>query len=182
MIDLIIKALYFFLPAYFANMSPPIITNIKFIKKINKPIDFKRTINNKRIFGDNKTIIGFLSGIIFALIIFSIQQYLFNFDFFHRISIIDYNKFNPLFPLLLGFGAMFGDLIKSFVKRRLNISSGSSFPIADQLDFVVFALIFSSFIYLPDFKIILILLILTPFLCILINLIAFKLKLKKVWY
>ncbi len=182
MINLIIKALYFFLPAYFANMSPPIITKIPFIKRINKPIDFNKSINNKRIFGKNKTIIGFISGIVFSLIIFLIQKYLFNFDFFQNISIINYKEFSLLLPLLLGFGAMFGDLIKSFIKRRLNIPSGSSFPIADQLDFVIFALLFSSFIYLPNFKIILTLIVLTPFLCILINFIAFKLKLKEVWY
>ena len=182
MIDLIIKALYFFLPAYFANMSPPIITKIPFIKKINKPIDFNRSINNKRVLGNNKTIIGFISGVISALILFQIQKYLFNFNFFQNISILNYKEFGLLLPFLLGFGAMFGDLIKSFIKRRLNILSGSSFPIADQLDFVIFALLFSSFVYLPSFKIILILIVLTPFLCILINFIAFKLKLKKVWY
>ena len=36
-----------------------------------------------------------------------------------------------------------GDLFESFIKRRLNLNPGSSFPIADQIDFILGALIFS---------------------------------------
>jgi len=182
MIQTILQAIYFFLPAYFANMAPPIVFNIPFIKKINYPLDFKRNLFKKRIFGDHKTILGSLSGILISPLIFLIQKYLFNFDFFQSISLINYNEFNLVFPFLLGLGAISGDLIKSFIKRRLNIKPGASFPVFDQLDFVIGALTLSYFIYLPSISIILTLIILTPILCILINFIAFKLKLKKVWY
>ena len=178
----IIKAVYFFLPAYFANMSPPLVFNIPFIKKINYPLDFKKTLFSNRILGNNKTIIGSISGILASLIIFQVQKYLFNFNFFQNISILNYSQLNLLFPLLLGFGAIFGDLLKSFIKRRLNIKPGASFPIVNQLDFVIFALLLSSLVYIPSIKTTIILIILTPFLCILINFIAFKLKVKKVWY
>ncbi len=181
-LELILKAIYFFLPAYFSNMTPPVIVNIPFIKKFNFPLDFKKILFKKRIFGDNKTIIGSISGIIASLIIFQIQKYLFNFNFFQNISIINYNELSLLFPFLLGFGTVLGDIIKSFIKRRLNILPGASFPIADQLDFVIFALLLSSLIYIPSINIILVLIIITPILCLIINFIAFKLKLKKVWY
>ena len=38
---------------------------------------------------------------------------------------------------IMGFGAILGDAIGSFTKRRINLKSGAPFPIVDQVGFVV---------------------------------------------
>ena len=46
-----------------------------------------------------------------------------------------------LIGFLLGFGALLGDALGSFLKRRLGIGRGKPAPILDQLDFIIVALI-----------------------------------------
>ncbi|MHA1723580.1 MAG: CDP-2,3-bis-(O-geranylgeranyl)-sn-glycerol synthase [Promethearchaeota archaeon] len=89
---------------------------------------------------------------------------------------------------LCSYGAAIGDLLGSFLKRRFNIQSGEPFWIIDQLDFVVCALLFTiipnlifpSLFILPDVNIILFLIILTPTVSILSNVVAYFLNLKNV--
>ncbi len=50
-----ISCLYFFLPAYFANMTPPLVKNLQIFDFLAKPVDFGKSIKGKRIFGDHKT-------------------------------------------------------------------------------------------------------------------------------
>ncbi len=81
---------------------------------------------------------------------------------------------------LLASGAITGDIVKSFLKRRINIERGKELLILDQLDFLIGALIFASFITKIPLKTIIILLILTPVVHRLANILAYNLKLKKV--
>lgn len=172
---IILEALYFFLPAYFANMAPVFASRI-FGDKFITSIDFNKTIGGKRIFGDHKTWRGLFSGIVVALLVVYLQSILYQFNFFHNISLIDYKSESIfIFGILLGFGALFGDIVKSFFKRRVGIKSGGSWPIFDQLDFVVGALLFVAIIYIPTWQHILILILFTPFLHWLTNVIGYKL-------
>jgi CDP-2,3-bis-(O-geranylgeranyl)-sn-glycerol synthase len=50
---------------------------------------------------------------------------------------------------LLSIGALTGDLLGSFFKRRANIKSGGPSPMLDQLGFVIVALIAGSFFLRP---------------------------------
>jgi CDP-2,3-bis-(O-geranylgeranyl)-sn-glycerol synthase len=101
----------------------------------------------------------------------------------------------PIGILMLGFrivfcsyGAAFGDIAGSFLKRRFDIKSGAPFWVVDQLDFVVGAIIFASipalffpgFYFIPDINIIIFLLILTPSVSFIANTIAYLIKLKDV--
>ena len=131
------------MPAYFANMAPVIVKDI--FNKLAIPIDFGKKINGKEIFGKNKTFRGFIFAVVFGVIIAFLQFLLYRFDYFKMLSFIDYSNWLVL-GILFGFGAIFGDLVKSFFKRRLNISPGQRFVPWDQLDFVVGALVFVSFI------------------------------------
>jgi CDP-2,3-bis-(O-geranylgeranyl)-sn-glycerol synthase len=88
---------------------------------------------------------------------------------------------------LCGYGASIGDLVGSFLKRRFNISSGAPFWLVDQLDFVIFSIILGAipalFIpgYLaPDINIIIFLIILTPSVDIIANVVAYVVELKEV--
>ena len=67
---LLLSCFYLMLPAYFANMAPVIVKKINFL---GIPIDFNKKINDKPIFGKNKTFRGLIFGIIFAMIITYLQ-------------------------------------------------------------------------------------------------------------
>lgn len=147
MIKLIIGSIYFMLPAYIANMSPVLLKN--YFKSLNVPVDFNKRFLGKPIFGKNKTWRGIIVACLTAVIVFYIQMLLFNFDIFKEISLFDYSNQTIFLGFLLGFGAIFGDLVKSFFKRRLNKKPGERWIPFDQLDFVVGALLFSSIVYTP---------------------------------
>lgn len=131
------------------------------------PLDFKKKFMGKRIFGDHKTIRGTAAALIIGIIAGALEGLAFPFMF--KISI------------LLTIGAVFGDLLGSFIKRRLNYKSGKSFPIMDQFGFVVFAIIFAFGMgNLPTWYGIAFILLLTGIMHPLTNLGANKLKLKSV--
>jgi CDP-2,3-bis-(O-geranylgeranyl)-sn-glycerol synthase len=159
-LNLIIAAIWFILPAYFANSSPIIFGKIF---KGKFPIDFNKKWNKKPILGKGKTWPGFFGGILVGTFIGILQ-----------------GRF--LAGLLLSIGALVGDLVKSLIKRRLNIASGKPWPIIDQLDFIIGALLFVSIVELPSIEIVVIVLVLTPVFHVATNTIAYLLKIKKVWY
>jgi len=51
--------------------------------------------------------------------------------------------------ILMSFGALTGDIIGSFIKRRVNVKSGDPSPFMDQLGFILMALIFAYPIIQP---------------------------------
>jgi CDP-2,3-bis-(O-geranylgeranyl)-sn-glycerol synthase len=168
MVLLIIQALYYFLPAYFSNMAPVIFRRINILPQ---PI-------NKSLFGTNKTWGGLLYAIILGTAIFSIQKLIH--PFLPSLSILNYTQESLLLGFLLATGAILGDLIKSFFKRRLKKKPGTPWFPFDQLDLVVGALVLSAFVYMPDIKITITLFFITPILHFAANYIGFVLKLKSV--
>ena len=120
-----------------------------------------------------------MAGLVFAFIVFTIQKWLYQIPFFERISLIDYSQYGALFGFLLGSGAIFGDLAKSFFKRRLNIPPSKSWIPFDQLDWVLGALLFSFVLYIPSWQIVLTIIFLGLILHPLMNYLGFLLKLKE---
>ena len=173
---MILEALYYFLPAYFANIVPPL---FKWLPILDKPIDFNIKFKGRPLFGSNKTIRGLIVTCIFGVLIFYLQKLLYLQPFFQSISIIDYPNQPLILGLLLGFGAIFGDLAKSFFKRRAGIISGKPWIPFDQLDFVVGAFIFSSLIFVPQTAIILTIIILSPLLQIIFHYVGYLLRINK---
>ena len=170
----LLKCFYLMLPAYFANMAPVI------VKKINLfvlPIDFNTQMNNKPVLGKNKTFRGFIFGVIFSIIIVYVQFLLYNIDFFKNISFFNYQNW-LLFGFLMGFGALTGDLVKSFFKRRLDLKPGAKFIPFDQTDFVVGALVFIAPIFNLTLKIFITSLLLSFVLHIIVNHLAFYMKIR----
>ena len=84
--------------------------------------------------------------------------------------------------ITLGGGALIGDACGSFIKRRLKLESGRPAPILDQLDFVVGALVFASLIVVIPVEMIVVILVISVFLHLGANIIAYLLGIKKVWY
>jgi len=90
------------------------------------PIDGGRSFTDgKRVFGDGKTVEGFLLGILAGTTV-SLIQY-----FFSRII------YQILLGVMLSVGALLGDLVGAFIKRRLGLPRGHPAPLLDQLDFVL---------------------------------------------
>jgi CDP-2,3-bis-(O-geranylgeranyl)-sn-glycerol synthase len=180
-IKLILESIYLVVPAYFANMAPVIANKLKILKHTDTPIDSNIALKDgKPIFGRNKTYRGFIVGIIMGIIAAYIQLFLYNIEFFKSISIIDYS--NPiLIGFLMGFGAIFGDLIKSFFKRRLKIGSGEKFIPFDQIDFIFGAYILIVPFYYREISLYLFLssVIASFFLHIVVNHISFYLGIRK---
>jgi len=126
--DEVVLLLVFLIPIYVANALPvvlgggaPLDMNVKFIDK-------------KRVFGESKTIRGFVAGVAGGTVIAGIISLFLVLPFFPNAQ----SQF--LAGFVLSFGTMLGDAFGSFMKRRLGIAPGKPF-ILDTLIFVVFALI-----------------------------------------
>jgi CDP-2,3-bis-(O-geranylgeranyl)-sn-glycerol synthase len=159
LIDTLARALVFILPAYCANAMPVLLGG-------GRPIDGGKLFPDDRpIFGAHKTIRGFFSGLIVGTLVG-----------FGLSLVINYS-------VLLGFavslGALLGDLFKAFAKRRLGYAPGASLPVADQLDFVLGALLFSLPVSQPSWQVVIVVLIITPPIHLLTNFVAYQLGVKK---
>ncbi len=113
-----------FIPAMVSNGSATLISR-------GRPLDLgKFFIDGRRILGDGKTLEGFFLGLYYGV------------SFVITIGVI---KEDPgLIELGLGscLGALIGDIIGSFIKRRLGMERGKKAPILDQLDFAIGATLF----------------------------------------
>lgn len=164
---------WFFLPAGIANMVPVL---FKWLPFASTPIDFNKKMGGLPVFGPHKTYRGFLVGIIFAIATVYLQKAI---TPGRSYWLVDYTNISAVsLGFLLGFGALAGDLIKSFFKRRIKIPSGYTWVPFDQIDWVVGALLLSSLIV--DFKTSQVILALLIFgiLHPIFNLIGYGLKIK----
>jgi len=166
------------LPGIFANMAPVLFRNVEFL---DYPIDFNKKWKGKPLFGSHKTYRGFFFGILLSVIVVYVQSMLFHsYVIFRELSFFSYLDINfLLLGFLIGFGALFGDLVKSFFKRRFGVKPGDSWFPWDQLDSLLGALLFISFVYVPSWQVIVFLLIAVPVLHILINHIGYYLHMRE---
>jgi CDP-2,3-bis-(O-geranylgeranyl)-sn-glycerol synthase len=148
-----LKALWLLLPAGFSNMSPILAARV--FPKWNTPIDLGKYWRGKMIFGSHKTYRGLLSGTVVGTLVFAIQQWLFKSNGMVRdLSSFDYLSVSVFFGTWMGFGALMGDLIKSFFKRRFEIAPGKSWTPFDQIDWVIGSLLCTSIVFLPNLQLI----------------------------
>jgi len=177
MFEVLLKVIWVLLPAYTPN-------NFAVILGGFKPMDFGRKfLDGRRILGDGKTFSGFFGGILGGILTANLQRVIEIQTGVRILSALPYNEFFCL-TLAFSFGSMLGDAAGSFVKRRFGFERGRSFPLVDQLSFLLFALAFASltraFWKLFGITEIAIAIVITPLLHLFVNLLAFKLKLKEV--
>ena len=168
-----IELLLLILPAYASNGAPVVFGG-------GRPIDFGLAfVDGKRLFGNSKTLRGFVSGLIVGTILGTFVAV--------SVSFLPWLSFQDKIALAFftSLGAMAGDLMGSFIKRRLGLQPGSQYFLLDQLLFVITALLF-AIAYAPRILFELngwdafALLVLTYFLHLSFNWLAHKLKLKNV--
>ncbi|HOV12924.1 MAG TPA: CDP-archaeol synthase [Spirochaetota bacterium] len=142
------KSIYTTLPAVAANGAPILMKRVNFL---NYPMDFNKTIGNDRILGDHKTFRGLFFGVLFSMIVINIQYLIFYFTKV-ELTIYNFNQLNfQILGFLMGFGVIMGDLVKSFIKRRLRIEPGKRFIPWDQIDCALGGLLFGRIVW--DFPI-----------------------------
>ncbi len=177
-IMMILTTLYYALPGLVANMVPIFVKNR--FKKLDIPVDLGRKINNKRLLGDNKTIRGFVCGIISGAIVGLLQFLVSDIGFFSMISYIEYDFFTAItVGSIFGLGALVGDSLESFVKRQLKIKPGKPFIPFDQMDYVI-GIAFFSLLFKPlTTEMLIILLLIGPILSFLTTRLGYLLKIRK---
>jgi CDP-2,3-bis-(O-geranylgeranyl)-sn-glycerol synthase len=172
--ETIFSAFWFFLPAGIANMVPVLFKWIPF----DTPIDFGKKLGGKPIFGETKTYRGFLLGAIFATLTVYIQSLIYPSPYGY--TLVNYGTVNILcLGFLMGFGALLGDLVESFFKRRLNMPSGWLWAPFDQLDWILGAVVLTGFYVSIEGKYKIVALIIFGLLHPVVNLIGYALHVKK---
>ncbi len=210
-VNILIFSLLFIAPAYLANAGMVFAGG-------GKPIDGGKVLKDgRRLFGDHKTWRGILLGPLYIGIPISVGifilflvlwqfigpafQLAINYDayvIYDDLSFMEYYFVGGPLPMgffailirivILTYSAGIGDLIGSFLKRRLKFKSGGFAPIVDQLDFAltaillisIAALIAPAFFWIPDPHIFLFIMIITPSISILGNNVAWLLGVKEV--
>lgn len=185
--------IFFLLPAYVANMMPIIFMRSDFLSETKLPVDAGKRFLGRRLFGRSKTWRGILLGAIggaFISVVLLLVLIFLGANSYGRSweDLVLYISSGTV----IGFGAMIGDLAKSFFKRRIGIDSGKPWPIFDQLDFVVGAWVFwLPFLFLTNIKepqtlplweFVIISTLVTLPVHFLSNIFAYKIGLKKVWW
>ena len=177
--NLLIIAIWLMLPAYLPN-------NFAVLFGGGRPLDFGRNFpDGRRILGNGKTfrgtIMGTLGGVGMGLVQNSVASSR------PDLGLPDFGSGYELILVLVGLslGAMVGDVVASFFKRRMGMERGASLFLVDQLDFVigswVLTLLLAPQWFSENFtmKIILIVLVVTPVLHRATNIIGYKIKAKK---
>lgn len=158
---LVVYSFALILPAYIAN-SVPVLARGK------HPIDFGKSMpDGRRVFGDGKTFEGLLLGLFFGTLAGTAGGIL--------LGEVNYFAF---LSGMLALGALVGDMVGAFIKRRLSIPRGAPAPVLDQLDFVVGALLFAVPFYPLVWEQALFIMIVTPPIHLFTNFMAYKLGLK----
>lgn len=138
-------AMYFStMPVILGGISNMIFCKTSLYKKYRKPIDRGKVLKDgNRLFGDNKTGIGFFSMIVFTIIYQIVFGYLDTRAGISELYLVHENTllFNVIVGFLFGFAYMICELPNSFLKRRLGIDAGNTnrgvLFLLDQIDSMV---------------------------------------------
>jgi len=172
----VFQGFIFLSPAFFANSAAVFTSGLG-------PVDRGKMWKGKPILGKNKTTGGVLgatlSGGLLGIVIVLFYPEIFAEKVKPKYDGIDFKWY---FGFVLGFSALIGDAIGSFIKRRIDLKPGGPFPIVDQVGFVVSSfLIISIFASFPLVWFVL----LVPAALVLhlvANIFAYKMGWKNVWW
>lgn len=122
-------ALLFFLPAGIANMVPVLVAKLPLLRSWDTPVDFGRTLHGVPIFGPHKTWRGIICGTLAGAAVGALLPY--------DVMAQYYPQWSVAVAASMSFGALAGDAIKSFFKRRVGIASGATWFPFDQTDYII---------------------------------------------
>lgn len=159
---LLFNAFSYILPAYVCNSAAALYGG-------KKPLDLGKKWKGRRILGNGKTFRGTFFGFVFGVVTAALIGIVLDNVYFYL----------PLGVLLIT-GALVGDTVSSFFKRRAGLKRGRSVPLLDQWDFVFGAAIFGSVMFIPSLETFVFLLIVTPVIHLSLNAVSYLLKMKAV--
>jgi CDP-2,3-bis-(O-geranylgeranyl)-sn-glycerol synthase len=181
---LLLLGFWYILPAYVANG----FAVFSKLCRTRHPIDHGCVLRDGNpLFGAGKTweglIIGFSAGACVGVLQYAlaplllglIEQYLFLPDALRPIVLLSIPQ-----VLLVALGALLGDILGAFIKRRINIPRGRPAPILDQLAFLSVAILLGMMANPLPLILVGFLLLATPAIHLLANAIAYLLRLKDV--
>jgi len=153
--------LYIAIPTYVANSTPVLLGG-------GAPIDRGRNFSDgRRILGSHKTVKGFGYGLLLGSAAAVAESILFA------------NYKLILAGAVASLGALLGDLLGAFLKRRLDIAPGRPLPVVDQLDFILGAILLASPLLQVTIGSVIILIVATVPIHLISNATAYALGLKK---
>jgi len=168
MTELLQRIVLILLPMYFANASALFFGG-------RHALDFgKKFFDGFPLLGKGKTIEGTIGGMISGILITIIIVQALG----ESTEIVTENYL--FFGMLSTIGAVTGDVAASFIKRRLGKEQGANVFLLDQLDFLFGGLLFGSIVFIPTIQETAIITIITIFVHLATNYIAFKIKMKNV--
>jgi CDP-2,3-bis-(O-geranylgeranyl)-sn-glycerol synthase len=160
--DFALAFLILVLPAYVANAIPVV---------LGGGLSFDDILKLK-IFGKNKTVRGFISGLVFGSMVSMLLMLVLPMHM--RFQYLLFGVFSSL-------GAMIGDLSGSLLKRKIGISEGKQFFL-DQVLFIAVALLL-GYSFIPEVYTVMMvvaILVVTFFMHIVFNIIANRIGVKNV--
>ncbi len=159
MVGLVTSAVLFIGPSYFANAAPLVFGG-------GRTLDGGRKLSDGQpIFGSHKTVRGVVAGVVVGTLV-GLGESLVD----PRLAVAGF---------MIALGAVLGDLLGAFIKRRLHVEPGRAFPILDQLDFILGGLVFGYFFFPIGLLAAVLVVVVTPPVHLLTNYGAFLLGIKK---
>ena len=163
----VLEALIWMLPAYVANAAPVVVARACRLRGELHPLDGGLVVwDGRRLFGENKTVEGFVGGLAGGSL---------------ASALLELFKLHTVWEgFVLSMGALLGDLLGAFIKRRLGLAPGAPAPLLDQLDFVFGSMALRSLVFgYVSWERIAIVVAITPLLHLATNAVAYALGLKK---
>jgi CDP-2,3-bis-(O-geranylgeranyl)-sn-glycerol synthase len=174
--NILITAFWLMLPAYLPN-------NCAVLFGGGMPLDFGHTFHDgNRMLGDGKTfrgtIAGTLGGVLIGLLLNQLAL---------SLGLPGFGTGTGQLSVLLGLslGAMLGDIVAAFFKRRMGLKRGAKLFIIDQLDFVIGSWVLTMTLA-PDWfwqnftpAIMIVVLLITPILHRSMNIIGYRIGSKR---
>ncbi len=119
----LIKIFTLTFPLLIPGLALILVLKLKLFKFLDIPLDLGKSINGKRIFGDNKTFKGVAIMVSVAILVSNALYLLYKNGYAPYIGSIFSES--PIFiGTIYSFSYIAGELINSFIKRQMNISSG----------------------------------------------------------
>ncbi|MBD3186942.1 CDP-archaeol synthase [Candidatus Bathyarchaeota archaeon] len=197
-------SMWIIFPAYLANAVMVPVSRRLEKRGWNHSMDGGKFLGETRVLGAGKTIegalagttIGILGGIVQLLLAPAFQFISLKWHGFYGSLLvangdimfyIAWNRTSMIRALIFPPGAILGDMMGSFIKRRMHVNRGESLPLLDQLDFIIGVILFSlvshgigaSLIQVSPLYLVPII-ILTPLIHLAVNRVAFKTGIKDV--
>lgn len=170
----LIKGFWIIIPAYVSNASAP-------LARGEKRMDFGKRLGENELFGAGKTWEGLTLAVGMGTLVGIVEIY--SRPYLNPIAlkegfILPEISLTAVFSIALG--AMMGDLVASFLKRRAGLERGASAPLLDQLDFLIGGFAAASFFVSLSVESVILLAIITPVIHYISNRIGHMLGAKEV--